>query len=424
MRKSRIRMWETDIGLNKSQNSAKLDRFDKLIHKSVDPMQNKAECLLNPWGCPLSGEAKKRLKWMYVIQFECGNQITKAAKKIGVSRQWLSKIHSQFEKSHRDPKSLEPESRAPNNTKKRKKINAKTKAAIVSARNKYHWGKDKLTTILDTEYKIKVSSTTINRYLNQKGLIDIKISNRIKMAHKNKVELTQKCRPPQELKDYKPGALIEKDMKFILKLGQFINFEKCKAKENFWNQHTVIDSFTRIRTLGLAKDGSSQTAVIVQEECVSRLPFAIACVNTDNGSENEKDFNQYLAEKNIIHFYSRSGTPTDNPRVERSHLTDEIEFYQQGGVCKTFEAQKKKLAKWEDLYNNVRPHQALSNLTPMAFYELYKASPEAAYKIVEKWKVYLRKQSQRLANSRKIKNKEKIAKMMAQIDLKLAGSYK
>jgi len=417
-------MWEIDIGRKISHKDAKIDRFKELINKSVDPMQTTAQRQLNPLGLPLSEEAKKRLKWMYIIQFECGNKITKAAKKIGVSRQWLSKIHSKWESSGQDPKSLEPESRAPNNTDKRNRIDSEIKDAIVEARKKYHWGKDKLTTILDTEYKIIVSPTTINRYLNKKGLINVKIANRIKMAHQNKVEHKQKYRPPKEIKDYKPGALIEKDMKFILKLGQFINFEKYKAKENFWNQHTVIDSFTRIRTLGLAEDGSSQAAVITQEECVSRLPFAIACTNTDNGAENEKDFDEYLEQKNIIHFYSRSGTPTDNPRVERSHLTDEVEFYQQGGVCKTFEEQKKKLADWEYLYNNVRPHQALGNLTPMAFYELWKINSEAAYKITEKWKAYLQKQSKRLANSRKINNREKIAKMMTQIDLKLAGSYK
>lgn len=81
------------------------------------------------------------------------------------------------------------------------------------------------------------------------------------------------------------------------------------------------------------------------------------------------------------------------------------------------------MSKWEYIYNYVRPHQALGNLTPMAFYELWKVNSEAAYKITEKWQKYLRKQSERLPVSRKIRNKEKIAKMMRQIDLKLANSY-
>ena len=423
MRKHKRKYWEIDIGVKMPSKDDNINRFRELINKSVDIMQNKAESEFNPWRYKLSDEARRRLKWMYIIHFECDNNISKAAKKIGVSRQWLSKIHSVWEKSDRCPRSLETESRAPNNTDNRRRINAEIKDKIVEARRKYHWGKDKLTTILDTEYKVSVSASTINRHLNKKGLINVKIANRIKMAHKNKVEQKQKYRPPQEIKDYKPGALVEKDMKFILKAGVFINLEKYKAKENFWNQHTVIDSFTRIRTLGLAEDGNSQTTVAVQEECVKRLPFAIACTNTDNGAENEKDFADYLKQNNIIHFYSRSGTPTDNPRVERSHLTDEVEFYGQGNICKTFEEQKQRLANWEYIYNYVRPHQALANLTPMVFYDLWKKSPEEAYRITEKWKNYLRKQNERLANSRKIKNKEKIAKMMRQIDLKLANYY-
>lgn len=417
-------MWELDIGMKISKKDANIDRFKLLINKSIDIMQNQAENEFNPQEYPLSGEARKRLKWMYIIHFECGKKMAKAAKKIGVSRQWLSKLHGSWNRSGQDPRSLEPESRAPNNTDNRKSISEKIKKKIIEVRKEYHWGKDKLATVLNRDHDIQVGASTINRYLSKHGLLDIKISNRIKMAYKNKMEQKQKCRPPKEIKDYKPGALVEKDMKFIIKMGAFTNPEKYKAKENFWNQHTVIDSFTRIRTIGLAENGNSETAVAVQTECEQRFPFPIACANTDNGAENEKDFDSYLEKNKIVHFYSRSGTPTDNPRVERSHLTDEVEFYRHGNICKTFEKQKQKIADWEYRYNHVRPHQALGNLTPMEFYALWKANPNQAYKIAEKWKKYLKKQTKRLANSRKMNNREKIAKLMEQIDKKLTNNYK
>jgi len=424
MKKHRRKVWEIDIGMKISKKHANIDRFNQLINKSIDVMQTRAENKLNPLKYPLSDEARKRLKWMYIIYFECGGKIAKAARKIGLSRQWLSKIHSTWINCKKDPRSLEPVSKAPKNTDNRKRIDTEIENKILEVRKEYHWGKDKLETILDRDYNIQVGASTINRYLDKHGLLDVKISNRIKVAHKNKIEQKQKCRPPREIKDYKPGALVEKDMKFIVKMGKFINPEKYKAKENFWYQHTVIDSFTRIRTIGLAEDSESKTAVTVQEECENRFPFQIACANTDNGSENEKDFDNYLEKNKVVHFYSRSGTPTDNPRVERSHLTDEIEFYRHGNICKTFEKQKQKITEWEYKYNNVRPHQALGNLTPIEFYELWKANPDEAYKIAEKWKNYLKKQSKRLANSRKMKNRKKIAKLMEQIDKKLANSYK
>ena len=117
--------------------------------------------------------------------------------------------------------------------------------------------------------------------------------------------------------------------------------------------------------------------------------------------------------------YSNIGTPTDNPRVERSHLTDELEFYQRGGLKKTFEEQRQALEEWEHFYNFKRPHQALGYLTPMEFYELWKEKPEAAYEITRKYQAYLKKQNIRLANARRIKRREQIEALMKFIDAKL-----
>lgn len=49
-------------------------------------MQNKAENLLNPLRYHLSETAKKRLRWLYEVYYENGNNVKKAAKKIDVSR--------------------------------------------------------------------------------------------------------------------------------------------------------------------------------------------------------------------------------------------------------------------------------------------------------------------------------------------------
>jgi hypothetical protein len=237
MRKKRRKMWEIDIGMKIDKKDVNINRFHLLINKSIDIMQTKAENTLNPLKHELSGEAKKRLKWLYLIHYECSHNISKAARKIGISRTWLSQINSVWENSGEDPRSLEPESKAPNNTDHRKRINDEIENKIIEVRKKYHWGKDKLTTILARDHNIQVGSSTINRY------------------------------------------------------------------------------------------------------------------------------------------------------------------------------------------NYVRPHQALGNLTPIEFYELWKNDPNKAYRIAEKWKAYLKKQSKRLANSRKIKNRKKIAKLMQQIDKKLANSY-
>ena len=131
-------------------------------------------------------------------------------------------------------------------------------------------------------------------------------------------------------------------------------------------------------------------------------------------------FSNLFKKENTFHFYSNRSTPTDNPRVERSHLTDDFEFYSKGGnVSDNLQKQKEITKRWENFYNFKRRHQALAYLTPMEFYALWKKNPAEAYAITADWQEYLRKQRLRLATSRRIKKKEQIETLMKFIDAKL-----
>jgi len=391
---------------------------------STNIMQTLAERKLNPNRYHLSQEAKKRLGWIYLIYDNKGN-ISKTARKIGISRQWLSHLKQVFESSGKDPRSLEPSSKAPNNTSNRQRIPKETEKLIIKIRDDSlgAWGKDKIARVLIRDHQIKVHPNTINKYLHKHKRISPKISLKNSKAFEEKkyresenILLKVKFRPPKAIKDYAPGALVEKDMKYIAKPRREYN---GKQKDDFWYQFTEIDSFTRIRMLEVSNEQNSETATALHKEAIQRFPFKIACENTDNGSENSSNFSKELEKEMIFHFYSNAGTPTDNPRVERSHLTDGIEFYDKGNVSNNLSEQKKKTKEWEHSYNFVRPHQALGYLTPMEFYVLWKKSPEKAYAITAKWQEYLKKQSIRLARSRKIKKKEQIESLMKFIDAKL-----
>jgi transposase InsO family protein len=52
-----------------------------------------------------------------------------------------------------------------------------------------------------------------------------------------------------------------------------------------------------------------------------------------------------------------------NGKVERSHLTDKLEFYQFLEYTDDVDLTK-KLAAWEEFYNVHRPHGGLAGLTP------------------------------------------------------------
>lgn len=393
-------------------------------------MQTIAENQLNKGRYHLSEEAKKRLKWMYMLYCEHEGNVTRTANKIGVSRQWLSNIKSTFERTHRDPRSLEPESKAPHHTDKRTRIPQEIEQNIIEVRDRTPgWGKEKIARILKREHKMSIGASSVGRYLKKHHRIDPKISEKNAKAWGSKkrreaAETSQptfkvKFRPPKQLKDLCPGALIEKDMKFVVKQGVFLNTEKHKAKENFAYQHTMADSFTRIRSLELVENADSATAALAHQRAVKRFPFQVACENTDNGSENNGEFSQELQSSDTFHFYSSVGTPTDNPRVERSHLTDDREFYYRGNSALPYEEQRARLLEWERRYNTERPHQALGYLTPMEFYRLWKKDPEAAHAITRKWQAYLLNQRKRLASARKMKRKEQVEALMKFIDAKL-----
>lgn len=398
-----------------------------LVRKAIfADMQTMAQKALNPQNHYLSATAKKRLNWMYELYYRQNGNVSQTCRKLGISRQWLSAIKKEFKRSGGNPQSLEPESRAPHDTSKRNRISKETENLILKVRkdSRNAWGKAKIARVMQRDYGVKIHPNTANNYLHIHKLIDPKISLKNSNAWKAKKEREQnpqsasaKWRPPKAIKDYAPGALVERDIKFIPIPGK--QFGPGLARDAFWSQHTFIDSFTRIRALELTAGHTAADAVSCRRKIQDRLPFETASENSDNGSENNGAYHQELRDTNTFHFYSNSATPTDNPRVERSHLTDDLEFYQKGGLRKTFEEQQAALADWEYSYDWVRPHQALAYLTPMEFYQLWKRDPNAAMKITEKWQSYLAKQRKRLALSRKIKRKEEIQNLMRFIDTKL-----
>lgn len=409
------------------QNESVRGWIELVKTNSTNTMQSLAETKLNPNNYHLSQDAKKRLRWLYILYYDQRGNISAAARKAGISRPWMSHLKQMLEQNRKDPKCLEPESRAPNDTSNRNRISKETENLILKIRDESLnvWGKEKITVALFRDYKIKVNHNTVNKYLHKHKRISPKISLKNTKAFEEKkyrnsdnILLKVKFRPPSKLKDYAPGALVEKDMKYLVKPKQE---HYGKHKDNYFYQFTETDSFTRIRALEVSDQQDTAATIALHKTAVKRFPFKIACENTDNGFENNNDFSKELKKENVFHFYSNRSTPTDNPRVERSHLTDDVEFYLKGNLFNDLKQQKEATRKFEDLYNFKRPHQALGYLTPMDFYALWKKNPEKAYEITAKWQAYLKKQILRLAKARRIKKKEQIETLMRFIDKKLNG---
>jgi transposase InsO family protein len=63
------------------------------------------------------------------------------------------------------------------------------------------------------------------------------------------------------------------------------------------------------------------------------------------------------------HVYIKPRSPRLNGKVERSHGTDEREFYQLLTYTDDVDLNE-KLSEWEDFYNLHRPHKSLKGKTP------------------------------------------------------------
>jgi len=407
------------------QNESVRGWMELVKTNSTNTMQSLTETKLNPNHYHLSEDAKKRLRWLYVLYYDQKENVSATARKVGISRPWMSHLKQIFEQNRKDPRCLEPESRTPNNTDNRQRIPKETEKLIIQIRDDSlnSWGKEKISHVMERDYGIKVNHNTVNSYLHKHKRISSRISLKNTKAFEEKgyrnandILLKVKFRPPSKLKDLAPGALIEKDMKYLVKPKAE---HYGKHKDNYFYQFTEKDSFTRIRALEISDQQDTAATIACHKEAIKRFPFKVACINTDNGFENNNEFTKELKKENVFHFYSNRSTPTDNPRVERSHLTDDLEFYLKGNLFNDLQQQKEAVKQWEYFYNFKRPHQALGYLTPMEFYALWKRNPDKAYAITAEWQAYLKKQRLRLACARKIKKKEQIETLMKFIDAKL-----
>jgi transposase InsO family protein len=151
-----------------------------------------------------------------------------------------------------------------------------------------------------------------------------------------------------------PGQSVQVDVKFVPRVG--------RARQRFY-QFTAIDEATRYRVLRVYDYNNTRSAVAFLEEVRRRLPFAIQRIQTDNDSSFGPQFTWHLADLGIGHRHIPPACPEVNGKVERSHKTDQQEFYQ-GNQFRSRQQLARKLKRWEKEYNERRPHLALEGKTP------------------------------------------------------------
>ena len=207
---------------------------------------------------------------------------------------------------------------------------------ILHLRSKYHLGPQRIEWYLERYHGIRVSGSSIYRTLVRNGMRRLPSNVGRRKVHTKRYAKRV------------PGHHIQLDVKFL-------TFKDSRGKKTKRYQYTAIDDATRIRALKVYERHTQKNAIDFADYVVEKFPFRIQSFRTDRGHEWQAQFHWHVEDKGIRHVYIKPRSPQLNGKVERSHRTDEEEFYQllsyKGDVDLA-----KKLAQWEEFYDLNRPH--------------------------------------------------------------------
>lgn len=150
-----------------------------------------------------------------------------------------------------------------------------------------------------------------------------------------------------------PGDLIQIDTKFL-------------PKKKY--QYTAIDVVSKWRFVEAYPRLTQENSIDFVNKLLLKARkkgIKIDLTQTDNGHEFQEKFRKHLISLSVKHQYTWIHTPDQNGVVERSHRTDEEEFYQETEIDYTdLEDINNKLKTWLEYYNTKRLHFSLNYLTP------------------------------------------------------------
>jgi len=292
-------------------------------------------------------ERQRLVNWrMKVIRHaaETTHNVSKTCRYFGISRPTFYKWFSRYE-AHGEA-SLCDRSRRPKNCPR--ETSKQTVSKILYLRQNYHFGPARIASYLHRYHQIRIAPSSVHRILERHGLSRLPASQKYR-AHKKRWKRYEKRQP---------GHRLQVDVKFL---------ERIPGTRRRLYQFTAVDDCTRIRVLKIFDACNQKTAIQFIDEVIHRLPFRIHVIQTDNGAEFQSRFHWHLQDKDISHVYITPRTPRLNGKVERSHRTDDQEFYQlldKDGVSDDIQLFNAKLSEWEKYYNYHRPHGGLDGQTP------------------------------------------------------------
>ena len=225
-----------------------------------------------------------------------------------------------------------------------RKLSQKVVDKILELRSTYNLGPERIKWYLERYHGIKTSESSVFRTLVRNGMRRLPKNAPRRAIHTKRY--SKKV----------PGHHIQVDVKFL-------SFKNAGGHNIRRFQYTAIDDATRIRALKIYQRHNQKNAIDFINYVIEKFPFRIHTIRTDRGHEFQAQFHWHVEDKGMRHVYIKPRSPQLNGKVERSHRTDQEEFYQLLTYTDDVDLNK-KLTEWEQFYNFDRPHGAFNGNTP------------------------------------------------------------
>ena len=327
------------------QKSMKINIYKKCKDSSFNINHDLVSLLnmIKAFSLKLSNKARIRLEWMDIYR-ECGNA-KQVCRHFSISYSTFWRWKKRYDPW--DLKSLEDRSRRPK--KSPLKTNWTIEQEVLHVKREYpRWGKEKIGFYLRKQ-GINISGKTCYQIIKRNSLV-VKYRTKKRKPVKPRVKWSNVSLP---------GDLIEVDVKYV------------KLNNHRVYQYTLIDVISRWRYANIYHNSNMVNTIHFIKEAITKTNIKFKMIQTDNGSEFGKQVSKYLQRNKIKHVFSHKGRPVENGHVERSHRTDEEEFYSLGNYGTTMQEFRDNFSRYINMYNTKRPHWGLKGKTPMEALEDY-----------------------------------------------------
>ncbi|MDA2914575.1 integrase core domain-containing protein [Acidobacteriia bacterium AH_259_A11_L15] len=305
-------------------------------------------------GVERSRAARARLQWMDFYRTH-GQNAALTCRRFGLSRQTFYRWQRRYHPEDLTP--LEDRSHRPHR-RRQPTWSPQLAEQVLRLRRQYpRWGKDKLVVLLHRE-GCQVSTSMVGRILTrlkQRGRL--REPPRLRGAPRRPPRRRPYAvRKPRDWRVEQPGDLIQVDT-LELRLLPGVVFK----------QFTARDVVSRWDVLEAHRRATAPAAARFLDTLQQRLPFPARALQVDGGSEFAAEFEQACRDRGLRLFVLPPRSPKLNGAVERAQRTHTEEFYEVTACSLPLAQLNQDLRAWEQVYNTVRPHQALGYLTPQQF---------------------------------------------------------